>query len=54
VEAGQSMIGNGLELVLGEFESYMSLFVFLVVFVSLDTSKQCRDRLGVGLSSGHK
>jgi hypothetical protein len=37
-----------------EFYSCESLFLFLVVFVSLDTSKQYRDRLGVGLSSGHK
>jgi hypothetical protein len=54
VEAGQSTINNGSESVLEEFESCMSLFLFLLVFVSLGTSKQRFNRLGVGLSLGHK
>jgi hypothetical protein len=33
VEAGQSTVGNGSESVLGEFDSCMSLFLFLVVIV---------------------
>jgi hypothetical protein len=32
-EAGQSTIGNGSESVLGGFDSCMTLFLFLVVFV---------------------
>jgi hypothetical protein len=32
-EASQSTIGNGSESVLGEFDSCVSLFLFLVVFV---------------------
>jgi hypothetical protein len=32
-EAGQSTIGNGSESDLGEFDSCMSFFLFLVVFV---------------------
>jgi hypothetical protein len=32
---------------------YESFFI-LVVSISLDASKQCCNRLGVGLSSGHK
>jgi hypothetical protein len=35
VEAGQSTINNRSESVLGEFDSCMSHFLFLVVFVSL-------------------
>jgi hypothetical protein len=38
-EAGQSTIDNGSMSVLGEFDSCMSHFLFLVVFVSLDASK---------------
>jgi hypothetical protein len=53
-EAGQSIIDNESESVLGEFDSCMSLFLFLVVFVFLDASKQCCNLLGVELSSGHK
>jgi hypothetical protein len=33
VEAGQSTMGNGSESNLGEFDSCVSLFLFLVVFV---------------------
>jgi hypothetical protein len=34
-EVGQSMIDNGSESVLGEFDYCVSLFLFLVVFVFL-------------------
>jgi hypothetical protein len=54
VEASQSMIGNESESVSGEFNSCMSFFLFLVVFVSLGTSKQHRNQIGAELSLGHK
>jgi hypothetical protein len=42
------------ESVLGSFRLLWESFSIFSNFLSLDASKQCRDRLGVGLSSGHK
>jgi hypothetical protein len=54
-EAGQSTIGDGSKSPFRKFfyscESFFSIFSS---FLSLDASQQCRDRLGVRLSSGHK
>jgi hypothetical protein len=49
----KSTIDNGSELVLVEFDFCMCLFLFLLVFIFMQVNK-CRNRLGVGLSSGHK
>jgi hypothetical protein len=47
LEAGQSTTDDLSKSVLGEFDSCVSHFLFLVAFVSLDARKQCCDRLGV-------
>jgi hypothetical protein len=49
VEVGQSVIGSQESVFRRSFDSCESPFLFLVVFLSLDASKPCRDRLGVGV-----
>jgi hypothetical protein len=55
VEAGQSMIGDGSKSQFRKFWLLQEPFsIFSKYLFSLDASKQCRNRLGAGLSSGHK